>query len=596
MAYLKVQTSNSSYSFLVTNAAPAKPYLPIISGTVTSYLPLVTTASSHAGMKLQVVSGGSSYRNMFQDNKSSGTTWNTTTNAANTKLSSTTALTKATTTGTKYATGTSTTGTKWATGTSTTATKWATGTSTTGTKYATGTSTTATKYATGTSTTATKYASKTTTTGTKYATGTSTTGTKYASKTTTTGTKYATGTITTGTNYGTKTTAVNYTSTLWNVFDTYRNSFGVTLTQIAYYTHNYGNTVSAMSSYMLYTYSFRNTYYTPFLSVNYNDYNNANISLTIPSSVWSRSSDHWFIVSCSSVRSKPTRFILLSSSGNATYTRTEEVYPAVTDTYSSRQGAQLWSASDRTLYFNKAGVNTCPVYFGTQAFGSTTATTTGGLRKITIRNWLTMPYDSYSRYTSYSLQLSNQIPFLTYYNSKNTISWWYSAGLWTLTARTYYEASITAIVNSTKVTGTYSQKTTTGTTYLTTTKTSTPITYQTTTRTTTPLTYLTKTVTSTPVTYQTTTRTTTPLTYSTKTVTSTPITYSTKTVTSTPITYNTKTVTSTPITYSTKTVTSTPITYNTKTVTSTPITYNTTNVTTGYSGKVSSGSSWTAWG
>ena len=574
MAYLKVQTSNSSYSFLVTNVAPAKPYLPIISGAATSYLPLVTTASAHAGMKLQVVSGGSSYRNMFQDNKSSGTTWNTTTNAANTKLSSTTALTKATTTGTKYATGTSTTGTKWATGTSTTATKYATGTITTGTKYATGTSTTATKYA-----------SKTTTTGTKYATGTSTTGTKYASKTTTTGTKYATATSTTGTNYGTTTRAVNYTSTAWNVFNSDYRSYVATITQIAYYTHNYGNTVSAFTSYLKYTNIVRYSYYVPSISTAYGDYNNANVVLTIPSSMWSRSSDNWWIVSCGSVRSKPTRFTLLSSTPSATYSRTDELYPAMTDTYSSRQGAQLWSMSDRTLYFNKAGVNTCPVYFGTQPFGSSSATTTGGLRKITIRNWMTMAYDTYySRFTSYSLQMSSQIPFLTNYNGTNTISWWYSAGLWTLTARTYYEISLTAIVSSTTVTGTYKQNTTTGTTYLTKTVTSTPLTYQTTTRTTTPLTYLTKTVTSTPVTYQTTTRTTTPLTYS------------TKTVTSTPLTYQTTTKTSTPITYSTKTVTSTPITYNTKTVTSTPLTYNTTNVTTGYSGKISSGSSWTVWG
>ena len=415
---LQVVSSNSTYYWSVTNAAPAKPYLQISN----QYLPLTT--ATRAGIKLKVQSGNTTYRAAVYE---SG--YYNTTSAAVGNLSSTTALTRASTSGTTYLTRLSTSGTNYGTRASTSATLTRASTSATLTRASTSATLT---------------------------------------RASTSATIYLTRASTSGTNYGTKVNTVNYTSTLWNVFNTYWNSFGASLTQIAYYTHNYNNTVSAMTSYMKYSNRFSNTYYTPFLSVKYDDYNKANVSLTIPSSAWSRSSDHWFIAVNGSVRSKPTRFILLSSSGNATYTRTDEIYPAVTDTYSHRQGAQLWSASDRVLYFNKAGINTCPVYFGTQEFGSTTATTTGGLRKITIRNWLTMPYDSYSRYTSYSLQTSSQIPFLTYYNSRNTISWWYSAGKgWILTARTYYEVSLTAIVNSTTTTGTYTQKATTGTTYLT---------------------------------------------------------------------------------------------------------------------------------
>jgi hypothetical protein len=506
MAYLKIQTSNSSYSFLVTNAAPAKPYLKIVSDAATSFLPLVTNTSTHAGMKMQVVSGASSYRNMFQDNKSSGTTWNTTSNATNSKMSSLTYLTKATTTGTKYATGTSTTLTKYATGTSTTATKYATGTSTTATKYATGTSTTGTSFATGTVTTGTKYASRTTTTGTKYATGTSTTKTVYA-----TTSKQSTFSVPSLKSIN---LAAYYSATTMK---------GISLTDAAY------GTVIRMS-----------TFGSRLIAAT-----NQNVQAAVASSAIKNNS----AILCQ-IGNVSDAFTLVEFGQRQSWT-------SINNVVSSNSWSSLYDA-----YWNDGRVSSITVKTLNNEFPWSTNAVTYNQ---------TITYTSGNTKSTYvSFRMVNHTTGGTY-----TASEYYpnqERKKYTLTQVSLASVSATFRATTESASSSKSYATTTNTLYST------------------------KTVTSTPITYQTTTRTTTPLTYQTTTKTSTPVTYLTKTVTSTPVSYSTKTVTSTPISYSTKTVTSTPITYSTKTVTSTPITYQTTKATTGYSGKVSSGSSWTEWG
>lgn len=92
---LQVISSNSTYYWSVTNAAPAKPYLQISN----QYLPLTTATIS--GVKFKVQSGNTSYRAcVYQSGY-----YNTTSSAVG-NLSSTTALTCSSTSG--YATGSST--------------------------------------------------------------------------------------------------------------------------------------------------------------------------------------------------------------------------------------------------------------------------------------------------------------------------------------------------------------------------------------------------------------------------------------------------------------------------------------------------------
>ena len=101
---LQVVSSNSTYYWSVTNAAPAKPYLQISN----QYLPLTT--ATRAGIKLKVQSGNTTYRAAVYE---SG--YYNTTSAAVGNLSSTTALTRASTSGTTYLTRLSTSGTNYGT-------------------------------------------------------------------------------------------------------------------------------------------------------------------------------------------------------------------------------------------------------------------------------------------------------------------------------------------------------------------------------------------------------------------------------------------------------------------------------------------------
>lgn len=86
---LQVVSSNSTYYWSVTNAAPAKPYLQISN----QYLPLTT--ATRAGIKLKVQSGNTTYRAAVYE---SG--YYNTTSVAVGNLSSTTALTRASTSAT----------------------------------------------------------------------------------------------------------------------------------------------------------------------------------------------------------------------------------------------------------------------------------------------------------------------------------------------------------------------------------------------------------------------------------------------------------------------------------------------------------------
>ena len=90
---LQVANSTTTMYYSVTNAVPAKPYLPITSGANTYYLPLTT--ASLAGIKLKVESGTLTYRAMTYQ---SG--YYNTTSAAVGNLSSTTALTRSSTSAT----------------------------------------------------------------------------------------------------------------------------------------------------------------------------------------------------------------------------------------------------------------------------------------------------------------------------------------------------------------------------------------------------------------------------------------------------------------------------------------------------------------
>lgn len=162
---LQVVSSNSTYYWSVTNAVPAKPYLPIASGANTYYIPLTT--ATRAGIKLKVQSGNTTYRAAVYE---SG--YYNTTSAAVGNLSSTTALTRASTSGTTYLTRLSTSGTNYGTRASTSGTTYLTRVSTSGTNYGTRASTSATL--TRASTSATIYLTRASTSGTVYLTRVST--------------------------------------------------------------------------------------------------------------------------------------------------------------------------------------------------------------------------------------------------------------------------------------------------------------------------------------------------------------------------------------------------------------------------------------
>lgn len=86
--YLRVSSNGattSSTSYSLTNAAPAKPYLQIQTGTTKWYLPLTT--ATVAGTRLSIKSGTSTYRPLVYS------TYKTTSTAVG-NMSSTTALTK----------------------------------------------------------------------------------------------------------------------------------------------------------------------------------------------------------------------------------------------------------------------------------------------------------------------------------------------------------------------------------------------------------------------------------------------------------------------------------------------------------------------
>ena len=142
---LQVVSSNSTYYWSVTNAAPAKPYLQISN----QYLPLTTATRS--GVKLKIQSGNATYRAAVYE---SGY-YNTTSNAVG-NLSSTTALTRASTSGTTYLTRASTSGTNYGTRASTSA--YLTRASTSGTSYGTRASTSG--YLTRASTSGTNYGTR----------------------------------------------------------------------------------------------------------------------------------------------------------------------------------------------------------------------------------------------------------------------------------------------------------------------------------------------------------------------------------------------------------------------------------------------------
>ena len=90
---LQVANSTTTVYYSVTNAVPAKPYLPIASGANTYYLPFTT--ATLAGIKLKAQSGNATYRACIYQ---SGY-YNTTSSAVG-NLSSTTALTRASTSAT----------------------------------------------------------------------------------------------------------------------------------------------------------------------------------------------------------------------------------------------------------------------------------------------------------------------------------------------------------------------------------------------------------------------------------------------------------------------------------------------------------------
>ena len=148
---LQVVSSNSTYYWSVTNAAPAKPYLQISN----QYLPLTT--ATRAGIKLKVQSGNTTYRAAVYE---SG--YYNTTSAAVGNLSSTTALTRASTSGTTYLTRASTSGTNYGTRASTSATLTRASTSATLTRA----STSNTIYLTRASTSGTNYGTKASTVST----------------------------------------------------------------------------------------------------------------------------------------------------------------------------------------------------------------------------------------------------------------------------------------------------------------------------------------------------------------------------------------------------------------------------------------------
>ena len=164
---LQVVSSNSTYYWSVTNAAPAKPYLQISN----QYLPLTTATRS--GVKLKIQSGNATYRAAVYE---SGY-YNTTSNAVG-NLSSTTALTRASTSGTTYLTRASTSGTNYGTRASTSGTTYLTRASTSGTNYGTRASTSA--YLTRASTSGTSYGTRASTSG--YLTRASTSGTNYGTR------------------------------------------------------------------------------------------------------------------------------------------------------------------------------------------------------------------------------------------------------------------------------------------------------------------------------------------------------------------------------------------------------------------------------
>ena len=167
---LQVVSSNSTYYWSVTNAAPAKPYLQISN----QYLPLTTATRS--GVKLKVQSGNTTYRAAVYE---SG--YYNTTSAAVGNLSSTTALTRASTSGTTYLTRLSTSGTNYGTRASTSGTTYLTCLSTSGTSYGTRASTSATL--TRASTSATIYLTRASTSGTNYGTKVNTVSTPITSST-----------------------------------------------------------------------------------------------------------------------------------------------------------------------------------------------------------------------------------------------------------------------------------------------------------------------------------------------------------------------------------------------------------------------------
>lgn len=162
---LCAQNSTATKYFSLTNVAPAKPYLQVSN----SYLPLVSTNSTIAGVKLSVVSGNASYRALDYQ---SGSGYYNTTSAAVGNLSSTTALTRASTSGTNYGTRASTSGTSYLTRASTSGTTYLTRASTSGTSYLTKASTSGTTYLTRASTSGTTYLTRASTSATLYTSST----------------------------------------------------------------------------------------------------------------------------------------------------------------------------------------------------------------------------------------------------------------------------------------------------------------------------------------------------------------------------------------------------------------------------------------
>lgn len=204
----------------LTNAAPAKPYLQVVSSNTTGYLPLYAANSSVAGPRLAVTSGTSTYRAKHYVTTTVRSNYNTTSVGPG-NMSSTTALTVLTVTKTTPITTKTTTSTSYHTTATVTSTSPVTASTTTNTKSETTKTTTSTSPITASTTTNTS----------KHTTKTTTGQTPRTAKTTT-----KTGTVTDYTSQ----TKTSYSIELWR--SSYRGSGNITSQSLVYFIENANQT------------------------------------------------------------------------------------------------------------------------------------------------------------------------------------------------------------------------------------------------------------------------------------------------------------------------------------------------------------------